>query len=200
MVEDGNRVGAVVVFQDISERKANEAKIKDLADYDQLTRLPNRRLLLDRLSLALPASARRKNYGAIMFLDLDNFKILNDTKGHDFGDLLLKEAAKRLLSCVRAEDTVARLGGDEFVVLLEDLSPDEQQARVQAKFVGEKLRDTLAAPYMLEEYVHYCTSSIGISLFKGTDIQSGELLKRADTAMYQAKAAGRNAVRCFDEA
>ena len=197
LVESGNRMGAVVIFQDISERKANEAKIHDLAFYDPLTNLPNRRLLLDRLGLALPASARRNTYGAVLFLDLDNFKILNDSKGHESGDLLLIEVARRLLDCVRVEDTVARLGGDEFVVMLEDLSPEFKQAMVQAAAIGEKIRLKLNEEYSLTDYRHHCSSSIGIRLFKDPDVEVGELLKQADTAMYQAKSAGRNAVRFF---
>jgi diguanylate cyclase (GGDEF)-like protein/PAS domain S-box-containing protein len=195
LVETGARIGAVVIFQDISERKANEAKIRDLAFFDPLTRLPNRRLLLDRLGLALHASARRNTYGAILFLDLDNFKTLNDTRGHEIGDLLLVEVARRLLSCVRVEDTVARLGGDEFVVMLEDLDQDARQATAQAGAVGEKIRQTLGAAYSLQDCRHRCSSSIGVTLFKGMDANCGELLKRADMAMYQAKTAGRNTLR-----
>jgi diguanylate cyclase (GGDEF)-like protein/PAS domain S-box-containing protein len=199
LVENGIRVGAVVIFQDVSERKANEARIHDLAFYDPLTRLPNRRLLLDRLGLALPASARRDSYGAVLFLDLDNFKVLNDTRGHEFGDLLLVEVARRLMSCVRAQDTVARLGGDEFVVMLEDLDEDAGRAAAQAEAVGEKIREALSADYSLQTHRHQCSSSIGITLFKGTEVGGGELLKRADVAMYQAKAAGRNTIRCYAE-
>jgi len=193
----GQLVGFLGISLDISERKANEAKIHDLAYYDSLTQLPNRRLLLDRLGIALPASARRNTYGAILFLDLDNFKVLNDTKGHEFGDLLLMEVARRLLSCVRMEDTVARQGGDEFIVLLEDLSPDVQHAVAQAEVIGEKIRAALGVVYLLQEHRHYCTCSIGISLFKGSDVQVGEILKRADMAMYQAKSAGRDTLRFF---
>ncbi|OHC61623.1 MAG: hypothetical protein A2040_10875 [Rhodocyclales bacterium GWA2_65_19] len=198
LVENDNRVGAVVIFQDVSERKANEAQIHELAFYDSLTHLPNRRLLLDRLGLALPASARRNSYGAILFLDLDDFKILNDTQGHECGDLLLVEVARRLMSCVRGEDTVARLGGDEFVVMLDDLSPDVRQATAQAAAIAEKIREALGADYSLQGHCHRCSSSIGVTLFKGADVSSGELLKRADVAMYQAKSAGRNTVRLFD--
>ncbi len=193
----GQLVGYLGISLDISERKAFEAKIHDLAYYDPLTQLPNRRLLLDRLGLALPGSARRNAYGAILFLDLDNFKTLNDTLGHEYGDLLLMEVAKRLLSCVRTEDTVARQGGDEFIVMLEDLSPEVQQAVAQAEAIGEKIRAALGVEYRLREHRHHCTCSIGISLFKGSDVDVGELLKRADMAMYQAKAAGRDTLRFF---
>lgn len=199
VIERGCQVGVMVVFQDISERKASEAKIHELAFFDSLTDLPNRRLLLDRLGLAQPASARRDTYGAILFLDLDNFKSLNDTKGHDFGDWLLQEVATRLLSCVRAEDTVARLGGDEFVVMIEGLDADVQRAANQAECIAEKIRDALSMRYLLHEYEYHCTSSIGISLFKGRTLKPSELLKRADIAMYQAKSAGRNTVRLFQD-
>jgi diguanylate cyclase (GGDEF)-like protein len=184
---------------DITARKANEERIFDLAFYDPLTQLPNRRLLLDRLGLALPASARRGTYGSILFLDLDNFKTLNDTKGHEFGDLLLKEVAKRLLTCLRAEDTVARQGGDEFVVMLEDLSQDAMLAQEQAEVIAEKIRAALAEPYLLRDYQHGCTSSIGICLFRGTEVTLDELLRRSDMAMYQAKADGRNLIRFFKD-
>ncbi|MDD5247451.1 MAG: PAS domain S-box protein [Rhodocyclaceae bacterium] len=195
VVENGRRVGVVVVFQDITERQAREVAIRDLAFYDALTHLPNRRLLLDRLGVALPASARRNSFGAILYLDLDNFKPLNDTKGHAFGDLLLSEVAQRLLRCVRAEDTVARLGGDEFVVMLENLGPDAGQAAAQANAIAEKIAAVLDVPYALPDYRHHCTVSIGICLFHGVDVEVGELLERADAAMYQAKVAGRNTIR-----
>jgi diguanylate cyclase (GGDEF)-like protein len=195
----GEITNYVATLTDITERKKAEEEIRNLAFYDPLTHLPNRRLLLDRLSVALPASARRNAYGAILFLDLDNFKTLNDTKGHEFGDLLLIEVARRLLTCVRAEDTVARLGGDEFLVMLEDLNPDYEEAVAQAEAIGEKIRAALSVAYSLPGYSHQCSSSIGISLFKGVDVGVGELLKRGDIAMYQAKSAGRNNVRLFRE-
>jgi len=195
VVENGSNVGAVVVFQDITERKANEARIYDLAFYDPLTRLPNRRLLLDRLGLALAKSARNNAHGAILFLDLDNFKTLNDSMGHDYGDLLLEEVGRRLKATVRDEDTVCRLGGDEFVVMLEDLSGGDELASEQALAIGEKILHALCQSYSLRGHSHLCSASIGVSLFKGADVSVGELLKRADTAMYQAKAAGRNTVR-----
>ncbi|MEI7431280.1 MAG: PAS domain S-box protein [Betaproteobacteria bacterium] len=197
MERDGNgrAVRMTGTSLDITDRKVNEAKVHDLAFYDPLTHLPNRRLLMDRLGLALPSSARRNTYGAILFLDLDNFKTLNDTRGHDVGDQLLVEVARRLLSFVRAEDTVARLGGDEFVVTLEDLSPHKQLAQAQAEAIAEKIRAALGEPYSLQDYNHNCTSSIGICLFKGLEVNLNELLKRADLAMYQAKAAGRNTIQ-----
>ncbi len=198
VIENGNRVGVVVIFQDITARKASEAEIHDMAFYDPLTRLPNRRLLIDRLTHALPASARRQTHGAVVFLDLDNFKALNDARGHECGDLLLIEAAKRLLSCVRTEDTVARLGGDEFVVLLEELGADPMEARARALAIGDKICVALGMPYSLQTHRHQSTASVGICLFMGLDIPTDELLRRADAAMYQAKAAGRNTVRLFE--
>jgi len=197
---DGGVTNYVGIFSDITERKAAEEQIHSLAFYDPLTQLPNRRLLLDRFGQAQLASVRRKNYGAVLFLDLDNFKQLNDTQGHEVGDLLLVEVAQRLLACVRAEDTVARLGGDEFVVVLEELSEDAQIAAGQAREVAEKIRLTLDAPYSLKGTLYKSSPSIGICLFKGTDETVNELLTCADQAMYQAKAAGRNAVRFHDPA
>ncbi|OHC69709.1 MAG: hypothetical protein A3H93_09830 [Rhodocyclales bacterium RIFCSPLOWO2_02_FULL_63_24] len=195
---DGEVSHYVGIFSDITDRKLAEERIHNLAFYDPLTQLPNRRLLLDRLGQAQSASARRQNHGAILFLDLDNFKLLNDTRGHESGDQLLVEVAQRMMSCVRAEDTVARLGGDEFVVLLEDLDRDAQVAAVQAMEVAEKIRKALNRSYEIQGHSHHSAASIGVSLFKGTEIPISELLMRADNAMYQSKAAGRNKVRLYD--
>ncbi len=182
---------------DISERKHSEEQIRELAYYDPLTGLPNRRLLLDRLGLALPTSARRASSGAILFIDLDNFKDVNDREGHEYGDLLLTEAARRLSSCVRAQDTVARLGGDEFVVMLEDLSADPAYAQTQAEVIAKKACAALGASYALRQKSHRCTASIGVCLFKGSEVAIADLLKRADSAMYEAKAAGRDTIRFY---
>ncbi|MDH4235550.1 MAG: diguanylate cyclase, partial [Gallionella sp.] len=190
----------VGIFSDISDRKQAEAKIHQLAFYDPLTDLPNRRLLMDRLQQALAVSARAGEHGALLFLDLDNFKTLNDTKGHETGDVLLKEVAKRLGLCVRNGDTVARLGGDEFVVVLESLSADTDDAANQAELVAEKIRSTLNQPYRLRDTEHHTSASIGILLFLGHQEDIDELVKYADTAMYQAKTAGRNAIRFYDPA
>ncbi|HEY8158864.1 MAG TPA: EAL domain-containing protein [Methylobacter sp.] len=220
---EGAITNYVGTFTDISQRKADEERIKNLAYYDPLTKLPNRTLLFDRLNLALNFSHRNKTYGALMFLDLDNFKTLNDTLGHDRGDQLLIEVGRRLQSCVRNVDTVARLGGDEFVIMLEFLDEQETEAAGQAFAVAEKIRSNLAKFYLLssntdrvgslptatlppslavgnklQPYVeHYSTGSIGFVLFMGHGTSSEELLKRADVAMYQAKQAGRNTVRAF---
>jgi diguanylate cyclase (GGDEF)-like protein/PAS domain S-box-containing protein len=184
--------------RDISERKHSEQQIHQLAFYDALTRLPNRRLLMDRLQQALAVSDRNGQHGAIMFLDLDHFKTLNDTKGHEIGDLLLIEVAARLSSCVRDGDTVARLGGDEFVVVLETLSIDAHKAAAQAERVAEKMQTALNQPYQLKDTAHHATPSIGIAMFKGNQHGVDDLLKHADIAMYQAKTAGRNAIRFYD--
>jgi diguanylate cyclase (GGDEF)-like protein/PAS domain S-box-containing protein len=186
--------------RDITGRKTAEQQIHQLAFYDVLTRLPNRRLLMDRLQQALSVSARTGQHGAVLFLDLDNFKTLNDTKGHDIGDLLLVEVARRLVSCVRDGDTVARLGGDEFVVVLETLSVNPDEAATQAEKIAEKIRAALNLPYQLNEFMLRITPSIGIVLFHGHQETLDDLLKHADTAMYQSKTAGRNAIRFYDSA
>ncbi len=188
----------VSVFSDITLRKQAEEQIHQLAFYDPLTKLPNRRLLVDRLRHAMTAGIRKLDHGAILFIDLDNFKILNDTKGHAVGDLLLVETALRLQDCVRGGDSVARLGGDEFIVMLEGLGTDEGQAAAQARVVGEKIRSSLNQSCRLGEIEHHSSCSIGISLFRDHEITVDDLLKRADTAMYEAKASGRNALRFFD--
>ena len=186
------------IFQDVTERKQAEEEIKQLAFYDPLTQLPNRRLLLDRLQQALAASVRSRLYGALLFIDLDNFKTLNDTLGHDKGDLLLQEVASRISGCVRECDTVARLGGDEFVVMLTGLDGDSEAATAQTKKVGSKILDRLNQVHDLTGHEHYGSASIGITLFVGHSSSMDELLKQADIALYQAKAAGRNALRFFD--
>ena len=190
----------VATLTDITSRKEAEEEIHNLAFYDPLTRLPNRRLLLDRLHQALASSARNEMYGALLFIDLDNFKNLNDTLGHDIGDLLLQQVGQRLTACVREGDTVARLGGDEFVVMLEDLSKNMQESATQCETIGEKILAGLNQSYQLASHSHYSTPSIGITLFFGHRESIEELLKRADLAMYQAKAAGRNTLRFFDPA
>jgi diguanylate cyclase (GGDEF)-like protein/PAS domain S-box-containing protein len=195
---DGRVTHYVSVFTDITLRKEAEEQIHQLAFYDPLTKLPNRRLLMDRLNQAMTSSIRTGDHGVILFIDLDNFKTLNDTKGHDVGDLLLIEVAQRLQACVRAGDTVARLGGDEFVVMLGSLSEDTEQAVSQAKAAGENIRVSLSRPYLLLDFEHHSSCSIGISLFHADDVSVDDLLKRADTAMYEAKAAGRNTLRFFD--
>jgi diguanylate cyclase (GGDEF)-like protein/PAS domain S-box-containing protein len=183
---------------DITSRKAAEDEIRNLAFYDPLTRLPNRRLLMDRLYQAQIAAARGNQQGALMFIDLDNFKSLNDTLGHDKGDLLLQEVARRLATCVREGDTVARLGGDEFVVVLENLSGQKDEGASQAETVAGKILGTLSQTYLFDGHEHHCTSSIGLTLFGDRHEMPAELMQQADLAMYQAKAAGRNAMRFFD--
>ena len=198
--EQGETTGYVAIFSDITERKQAEEEIYNLAFYDALTRLPNRRLLLDRFRLALSVSARSHHYGAVLFLDMDRFKTLNDTLGHDYGDLLLIEVAGRIRLCVREVDTVARLGGDEFVVLLEEIDANAQEASQKAAQIAEKIRTALAAPYQINGHEHHSSPSIGVCLYRGNEESVDALLKHADLAMYQAKDAGRNAVRFFDPA
>ncbi len=188
----------VAIFSDISERKRIEQEIHNLSFYDTLTQLPNRRLFIERLRAALPASSRRRDYGAVLFLDMDRFKLLNDTLGHDYGDLMLIEVANRIQSCVREMDTVARLGGDEFVVLIESLSADEQDASRQVGIIAEKIREALARPYRMREQEHQSSPSIGIALYRGNEASADVLLRHADLAMYQAKNAGGNSVCFFD--
>lgn len=205
-----NAAGELIVLgvtRDISERKKAEEQIRNLAFYDSLTRLPNRRLLLDRLGQARSASKRSGRYGALMFIDLDKFKPLNDTYGHDAGDQLLMEVALRISGCVREADTVARFGGDEFIVMLAELAADKEGAAVQAGAVAEKILSILAEPYVLtllqeggleaRTIEYHCTSSIGVVLFINHEASQEDLIKWADTAMYQAKEAGRNRVNFF---
>ncbi|WP_235579288.1 EAL domain-containing protein [Pseudorhodoferax sp. Leaf274] len=188
----------LMIDTDITQRKQAEAKIQKLAFYDGLTSLPNRQLLQDRLHKALAGCVRHRAGGALLCMDLDNFKTLNDTLGHDKGDMLLQQVAMRLVSCVREVDTVARLGGDEFVIVLEELSAVPEEVAVQARKVGEKILATLAQPYRLDGYEHQSTASIGVARFGADTESAGELLKQADIAMYQAKAAGRHTLRFFD--
>jgi len=200
--------GGVVVWSgvllDITKRKQMEEQVRQLGFFDQLTNLPNRRLLKDRLVQTLSASDRTGMFGALLVLDLDNFKVLNDTHGHLVGDALLVEAAARLKNCVRLTDTPARFGGDEFVVMLSELSVDENESRQIAGQVAEKIRGILAEPFMLtvehegqtDVYVqHHCTASIGAVLFRGKAAGLEHLIQSADAAMYQAKEGGRNQVR-----
>lgn len=195
---NGAPLRAVGITQDITERKATADEINRLAYYDPLTGLPNRRLLHDRMKQALASCSRSRHGGALFFIDLDNFKTLNDTRGHDVGDLLLQQVAQRVAACVREVDTVARLGGDEFVVMLADLSEVREESAIQARTVGEKILAILDQPYLLAEHTHHGTASIGITLFGGPQTTVTDLLKQADVAMYQAKAAGRNALSFYE--
>lgn len=201
----GKAARIIGIHTDISEWKRMEEHVRQLAFYDALTGLPNRRLLHDRLVQAMVASKRSGRYCALMFIDLDNFKPLNDTHGHDAGDLLLVEVAARMRRCIREMDTVARFGGDEFVVMICELDPnDPEQVRAQALAVAEKIRLSLAQPYRISlrrdegeplSVVHHCSASIGVTLFVNHETDAGEIFKRADAAMYQAKEAGRNTIR-----
>jgi diguanylate cyclase (GGDEF)-like protein len=178
--------------------KSDEDQIAYLALYDRLTGLPNRQLLTDRLNQALVASARSGKKGALLFIDLDNFKTVIDTRGYDMADLILKQAAQRLELCVRKCDSVSRIDGDEFIVLLENLSTKPLEAAAQTEIIGEKILTTLSQPYRIDAYEHHGSASIGVTLFNGNQLGTDELLKQADIAMYQAKKAGRNTLRFFD--
>lgn len=203
----GQALRVVVVSRDISERLKEEVDIRKLAFYDPLTQLPNRRLLNDRLDQAMAASKRSRRYGALMFLDLDNFKLLNDTHGHFVGDILLVEVARRITSCVRQMDTAARFGGDEFVVLINELDEGKSQSTVQTMNVAEKIRAILSEPYELKFLAedktettieHHCSVSIGAALFVNHEATAEDILKWADISMYQAKEAGRNLIRFYE--
>ena len=188
----------VGTISDISHRKAAQDEVSHLAYFDSITDLPNRRLLTDRLNQAITASARSGHTGALLFIDLDNFKNLNDSAGREKGDRLLKLAARRIVGCVRESDTVARFGGDEFVVMLQNLSQNAGEATAQARMVGEKILAALDHSYGFGSHRYHSTCSIGAALFSGDLEPPEELLKQADLAMYQAKQAGRNAIRFFD--
>lgn len=194
----GEIINYVGTATDITTSKAAAAEIENLAFYDHLTGLPNRRLLLDRLNQALLYSARHDKDGALLFLDLDHFKTINDTLGHDIGDVLLQQVAARLTDCVREGDTVARLGGDEFVVMIEGLNEQGAEAATQTEDIGEKILTALNVPYLLAGQEHQIGCSIGVALFSDHKQSLDDLLKHADIAMYQAKKSGRNALRFFD--
>jgi len=198
----GQNEGGIAIVEDVSDKRKSEEEIRHLAYYDPLTHLPNRRLLMDRLGHALSTSTRSQEFGALMILDLDHFKSINDTQGHDVGDRLLVEVAQRLAACLRQEDTVSRLGGDEYVVMLERLGQSERSAATQAEGTAEKIRFALSLPYVLggSEAEYFSTTSIGLTLFRGQDDSAEVLLKQADVALYQAKDAGRNVVRFFSPA
>lgn len=201
---DENHQGVIWSILDISERKNSEETIKNLAFYDSLTGLVNRRLLENRLEEMLASKKREKTHGAIFFLDLDNFKLLNDTFGHLAGDTFLKEVAYRLLSCVRTVDTVSRFGGDEFVIIVNGLHSAKQKAKEEAYCIANKILEVLAKPYNIAEptnntfsqdIMHHSTASIGLTLFKEANDTCDTLFRRADKAMYQAKKAGKNNIK-----
>jgi diguanylate cyclase (GGDEF)-like protein/PAS domain S-box-containing protein len=196
--EAGATTHYVANFSDISEWKHAEELIQKLAFNDALTDLPNRRMLLDRLNLAIMASVRSQQYGALLYLDMDNFKTINDSLGHEFGDAMLIEVANRLNHSVRETDTVARLGGDEFVVLMENICESEEEASKIVAIVAEKIRSTLSATYRVKNKTFHSSPSIGACLFSNGSMSVDDLLKHADIAMYQAKSSGKNKTRFFD--
>ena len=193
-----NPKAILAIWTDITQLRRDQEKVQYLAFHDQLTQLPNRVALMDRLNHAHAASYRHGQHGALIFLDLDNFKTLNDTFGHDMGDLLLQQVAARLRSSVRSVDTIARLGGDEFVLLLEELGTDKHRAAIQTEAAAHKIIDALSATYDLRGRHYDCSASLGITVFDGHAASVEELLKQADLAMYGAKQAGRNTLRFYD--
>jgi diguanylate cyclase (GGDEF)-like protein/PAS domain S-box-containing protein len=206
--DDGTVNHYVAVKLDITSRKKLEEEVRQLAYYDTLTKLPNRRMLNDRLNHAMAATKRGDFYGALMFLDLDNFKPLNDTYGHVVGDMLLIEAARRLKACLREVDTAARFGGDEFVVMLTALDKDRAVSLAHASTVAEKIRVALSEVYVFTithaaqpdtTVEHHCTASIGVVVFNGSEGSQDDVMKWADVAMYEAKEAGRNQIRVYGD-
>lgn len=204
---EGKVTGFYGISREITERKQIQEQVRQLAFYDPLTQLPNRHLLTDRLSQAMTSSESTGCYAALMFLDLDNFKPINDTHGHIAGDLLLIEVAQRLKKCVRETDTIARFGGDEFIAVISGLSTDKAQAHADALQIAEKIRISLAATYQLTikhnskpntDIEHLCTASIGVVLFQGRAEDVNDLLKWADQSMYKAKEAGRNLIKFYN--
>ncbi|MEO3387690.1 EAL domain-containing protein [Mesorhizobium sp. CAU 1741] len=185
-------------LNDVSSRKTNETEIEKLAFYDALTGLPNRRMFMDRMNSAVAASKKRGAYGAVIFIDLDNFKTLNDTRGHDVGDAYLVQVAERLSRCVRSEDTVARIGGDEFVVILENVGKEHGSGARGAIMTANKVLDAMRRDFEIDQFKHRASASLGVVVFGGTEAKPEEILKQADIAMYQAKAAGRNGMALYD--
>ncbi|MCP5228085.1 EAL domain-containing protein [Accumulibacter sp.] len=196
--EAGTVTGTLSSAEDVTERRQADEKIKELAFFDQLTSLPNRTLLLDRLKQTMASCLRSACRGALLFIDLDHFKSLNDTLGHDTGDILLQQVAQRLRRCVREEDTVARLGGDEFVVILAGLNGSAEDAAAGAEVVAHKILSSLNDVYHLGHVAQRSTASVGVTLFDGAQATAEDLMKQADLAMYRSKDAGRNLVRFFD--
>lgn len=189
----------VAALMDITQRKSAEDEIRTLAFYDHLTRLPNRRLLMDRLHQALASSKRSQQHGALVFIDLDDFKGINDRYGHQVGDLLLQQVAGRLSAAVRETDTVARLGGDEFVIMLEHLHHEHEPAMAEARHIAHKALQALSEPYCLEGNAERCTASMGVAMFGASDAAVDTLMRQADASMYAAKHVGKHTLRFFEE-
>jgi diguanylate cyclase (GGDEF)-like protein/PAS domain S-box-containing protein len=201
VIDDAGKItNYVAAFSDLSQHKKAEETIYNLAFYDALTGLPNRKLLLDHLRKALLSNARKRYQGAMLFIDIDDFKSLNDTRGHEIGDLLLMEIAKRIQSCIHSDDTLARFGSDEFAVLLDALNNETEQAALQASSIAERIHNAIKQPFNLQGQTYYCKACIGISLFNDQETSFDELLKRADAALSQAKETGRDKIHFFDNA
>ena len=194
-VQDHHNIGSVVIFRDITQDKEAQKMIEHLAYYDSLTELPNRKLLLDRLNYTVANAKRSQEFCGILFIDLDNFKVLNDTKGHEYGDILLKQVAKRLTSVLRLCDTVSRFGGDEFVVLVTKLGEDEKEAKEKIAQIGYKLLLSIAEPFHLINFDYTCTASIGGTVFKDDDKTINDILRDADMAMYEVKKEHKNEIK-----
>lgn len=196
-IQDDKSIGSVTIFRDISQEKKDKESIEHLAYYDALTDLPNRKLLLNRLSLSIKESSRNLDFGGLLFIDLDKFKRLNDTHGHDMGDKLLQEVALRLQGQLRTCDTVSRFGGDEFIILLTKLGKDEINAKEELYKIAKKLLHAIALPYQLPNLEYICTASIGGTLFINDDETVDDILKNADAAMYEVKKEGKNEIKIF---
>lgn len=196
--ELGYNSSVLCINTDITSRKLAAEKIQKLAFYDQLTNLPNRLLFQERLLHAQSRNIRSGYYGSLLYIDIDNFKVINDTLGHDSGDKLLESIAYRLLSSTRSSDTLARIGGDEFVILVEQLGTNPNEAAIQCQILAEKIIEIFILPFDIGNLKYFSSPSIGITIFQGVDLSVNELLKRADLAMYQAKSSGKNTYRFFD--
>ncbi|MCE0492717.1 EAL domain-containing protein [Vibrio salinus] len=194
--DDGEPCKISGFVQDITDRKEHEDKITQLAYYDSLTLLPNRRLLVDRLNQSIAMCDRNSFYNALLFIDIDNFKTVNDTHGHEYGDFLLQQAASRIRGCIRMGDTLARIGGDEFIIILSGMGVTEVEASIKSKTVSNKILKALASPYSINKHQFNSSASIGIILFNDSNVSASELMKQADISMYQAKQSGKNSV-CF---
>lgn len=194
---EGQITNFIGQYMDISEQKDKEKVLQYQATHDNLTGLPNRLLLTDRIEHAITRTLRHKIYGGLIFIDLDNFKEVNDTLGHDIGDILLITVAHKIKECVRDEDTVARIGGDEFIVLIDNVGNNSDDARKNINFIAQKIKDSLNSITHIEGHINVSTPSIGITLFHDASVSVQDIIKQADTAMYSAKKQGKNSIEFF---